>query len=699
MEQGPRNAIVLSARRDGIGARLTALTNAKRISESYELDFGFIWPESILASDGAIATRSISDLFSDEFIDAHLKPYNFGVASGRHLIVEEKDKAGFLEKVKNRSVFLDNNCFGISRFPWERWWEVKRAYEATFRSLGWSKTMTEIFLEIEAELKDLKGLAVHLRRGDLIDSDQRSGQYDYGSKFVPTMLAVSLSEDLVESDPNLTPVLFSESDFAKAQFQGHIKSARKIEDLVPFDGLTLLQRDVAELFAMSFLDTMLVGSKSAFSQIAQKIGRVKAVDLDIDVSKASLEKAHERLLTDVRRGHKAFENQMEFARSIPFVVQYLLDGEKTEQAFDILNKSVQASGAPLFLLNLLLRLRLENGQSKEVLDLFAANVDVAEQPSFNRPVAQSLVATAAIEEDRLALARKMQGIAFWGSSSFSTARCLAGLSATLGLGDGEDDFFVSENLIADQKVETEIDHALCLAVQRLTKGYSGFPVPAHFSDLLLWQDLTREKSKHLFRGEIRVKLLQSQIQTSRISETNKALLLAALELIFKDPYSALSLILDRERDDEPNAVELSFTGLVLSQIQNHPAALDYFERSLEAKYAGVKCRMRYAIGLANVHEFELADKNFQELTEVEHEIIEFLFISAEYWIHRLKADFAAYEIKRLIERIGPIPRVLRLQHLLNQTIGDHKAIMETQSDHEDAEMFKTSYPLFFKFDQ
>ncbi|WP_038814670.1 hypothetical protein, partial [Campylobacter jejuni] len=209
--------LVVSGRKDGLGARLSALFNAWYIAKKLECRFGFIWPrpngvmdffnKNNRNSDILFDIFSEEQLFSKEFCNQYsyskkLDPFEC------HFIVKEKiyfkdllllDKKIIyspLCNLKDQFIDFDEKDFFIEI---GKFWKL----------IKFNDNLQLLRLRLEKQIDVMSNyIAVHIRGGEIVHGDniRRAGNYAY--KALPIELAIRKIYEELHKNNNI--VLFQD---------------------------------------------------------------------------------------------------------------------------------------------------------------------------------------------------------------------------------------------------------------------------------------------------------------------------------------------------------------------------------------------------------------------------------------------------------------------------------------------------------
>lgn len=263
----------IANRTDGLGERLKAIVNTIVLSEHFEGDFAFSWPEISRSMSGKHAIGEVGDIFSPEFIERHLTRAIPEVELKTFLtkLCREPDAAARFEGPGLTVNVPQNSIHSIepeltSMIPPE-------ALSRAFWRIGFSDRMQEAVERAQEVSLTEAATGLHLRAGDII-----FGRYRYNSRYLNKVVPYPLALDFVraENARGRKVVLFGQDEeMCRALAQTH--DAVFAGDYHVTFGFDIYQAALFDIVLMSRCSTVVAGN-SGFSQIAHIIGRFEMVD-------------------------------------------------------------------------------------------------------------------------------------------------------------------------------------------------------------------------------------------------------------------------------------------------------------------------------------------------------------------------------------------------------------------------------------
>lgn len=290
---------IFAYRRDRLGGRLRSMVNAMRLAEWANSELRVHWPVGRYAQELANPKEFFSDDFVDEFIEMDEETIASSYADAAHI----GDFANYREVrshlTAGKDIVVENTKTPV-KLPKESQKRANLAFIETANLITPSETVQRAVARFENLVDGRKSVALHVRRGDIIQPGRWSRTY-WPTKYVPD----EYYDVMIENDPDAAFLIFSDTPETLQRFETihGIKSAAAVMGL---DELLESQRDYAELLAISRCATVLASSESAFSTAAMMLGGAKGVSLPDDMPKKLRVEAEQRLKRRVFGGPTKF---------------------------------------------------------------------------------------------------------------------------------------------------------------------------------------------------------------------------------------------------------------------------------------------------------------------------------------------------------------------------------------------------------
>ncbi|HEG2604698.1 TPA: hypothetical protein SCV11_000502 [Campylobacter jejuni] len=286
------NILVVSGRKDGLGARLSTLFNAWYISQKIGSRFGFIWPkpnnpmsffkENNKNSDILFDIFSEEELFSKEFCNQYsytnkIEPFEC------HLIVEKKIYFKDLLSL-NKKIIYAPLCNLREQFIDFDEIDFYNKINKFWSSIKFNEKLEKLILDLKSQIKIMDNfVAMHIRGGEIVycDNVRRAGNYAY--KALPIELAISKIADELKRNNNI--ILFQDDiktcEDIKHFFnnQGFQSKVYTFSDFIFKKQLSANERTFLEIILMSKSKMIYSSGSSNFSRVAINIGGISQVSL------------------------------------------------------------------------------------------------------------------------------------------------------------------------------------------------------------------------------------------------------------------------------------------------------------------------------------------------------------------------------------------------------------------------------------
>lgn len=311
--------VFVSNRTDGLGERLKALVNSIALARYFKGDFGFSWQAISSSVSVNHATGTPSDIFSENFLNAHLTEVKEGVPLRSFLTAERKGRLPEGNHVLTPQTSIYNSS------PAPRTFITPEDLSNSFWSIDFSEKMTRAIHAAQSVPIKGNGIGLHMRAGDIIYGRYRFNNR-YANKVVPYPLSVAFIESERTRGNNV--ILFGQdyelcrsiSAAHSAIFAGDYHSQFEFDDH---------QAAIFDIVLMSRCAKVVAGN-SGFSQIAQLVGRFEMLDpQDILPQDEACSALRRFLAGDVDNYLAASDLQQAFCRVyfVTFYADYLSSGD------------------------------------------------------------------------------------------------------------------------------------------------------------------------------------------------------------------------------------------------------------------------------------------------------------------------------------------------------------------------------------
>ncbi|WP_282029634.1 hypothetical protein, partial [Paracoccus marcusii] len=318
------NCKIIGFRRDRIGARLICLLNTIRISKKFNVSGRFIW---LSEPDGPYPELvDPRDFLVHEFVERHIEicdraPDKTG-RKNLNALAPSTSSAHFAQMLQNGDLFECDSMSDIVRLMDESPTDVAREVREIASQLPLSDLLESALIEARERITAFGGgqpIAIHMRRGDLLDGDPWSYS-GWPAKFVPDeFFRAFISE-------NDGPVIaFSDTP----EVIGHMKDGNPrvvaVNELLENKGLRPAEQDLLELILMAGCSKVGAPIMSAFSRAAELVGGCKIVALPPHLNNSARILAYDALLDRVIDTPDSFYRPGDLAQSIPYAVNHAIN--------------------------------------------------------------------------------------------------------------------------------------------------------------------------------------------------------------------------------------------------------------------------------------------------------------------------------------------------------------------------------------
>ncbi|MDO5613456.1 MAG: hypothetical protein Q4G14_09485 [Paracoccus sp. (in: a-proteobacteria)] len=311
-------------RQDRVGARIVCLLNVIRLGQEFGVPARFMW-----LSDPSGPYPELVD--PGHFLDAGFVAQHIGVVSRgpdlarlRNLsaLAPTMDRDLFARMLSRGDGFFCDTAFGALCLIDEGENEVRARLAAIAADLPLSPRLRDELARLRDRLAQGSGggtpAAIHVRRGDILDSDPWSLS-SWPGKYVPD----EFFRAWIERQPGPV-VAFSDTPAAVHHLAQGDPKVMLIDDLLRDRGLLPAERDVLELLVMGDFARIGAPSNSAFSRAAQLVGRARVEPLPTALPRPALIAAYDALLDRVIERPDSFFALGDLAQSLHYAGAHAL---------------------------------------------------------------------------------------------------------------------------------------------------------------------------------------------------------------------------------------------------------------------------------------------------------------------------------------------------------------------------------------
>ncbi len=308
---------IIGFRQDRIGARLICLLNVMRIARKFGVSGRYLW----LSQPGGPYPELADprDFLDPAFVAAHIDVVGHAPdrAGLRNLpaVAPGMSRAGFARTLAEGRRYECDSMAEILRFMDEPEAEAAAGLRAVAADLALSPRLARALADARRILERAGGgrpLAIHVRRGDILDGDPWSYS-SWASKYVPDEFFRAFVA-AVEG-----PVIaFSDTPAAVEHLRQGDPRILSVQELLDPGALTPAERDLLELLLMAGCAQVGAPSHSAFSRAAAMVGECRIVTLPGALPADLQASAHDALLERVLSRPESFLAPGDLAQSISY---------------------------------------------------------------------------------------------------------------------------------------------------------------------------------------------------------------------------------------------------------------------------------------------------------------------------------------------------------------------------------------------
>ena len=351
---------VFAVRPDRLGGRLSAIVNAKRLSDMFDLDLQVFWSKPKNAYPELVTPEAI---FSDTFIANHFMSEDTAQGSLKFTAIPKRSapmaRADFTARIAAGEDFGFTTREGAVALPFEDQQAARVGFAKTFQNLDFSDAFRTTKDHIDDVLNDdLEYVAVHIRRGDVIRNPNTSEGFWHG-QFVPDAIYFEALDTLIGS--NVRFVLFCDDAAVLQTYQTRYETAVSAAKITGADGQPALHIDLAEMYLMSRCARILCPRSSAFSMVAADLSAIDREPVEDLLSPAQMRRAIGKLAQDIKIGVGAFHSEGDFKQSLNALMKYSAFTDPQMNVIDVATLAQNHGIATVHLLDASLKHTLDTG--------------------------------------------------------------------------------------------------------------------------------------------------------------------------------------------------------------------------------------------------------------------------------------------------------------------------------------------------
>ena len=312
---------VFAVRPDRLGGRLSAIVNAKRLADMFDLDLQVFWSKPKNAYPELVNPEHI---FSTAFIDAHFLPEETPKGSLQFTPIPKKSapitRAAFAARIAKGENFGFVTREGAVALPFEDLKSARVGFANAFQSLDFSPAFRVTMDHINGAVMDeYDYVAVHIRRGDVIRNKNTSEGFWHG-QYVPDRIYFHALDAL--DTPDVRFVFFCDDAEVLAKYQARYTGALTAGEITDCADQPTLHADLAEMYLMSRCTRILGPRSSAFSMTAADLSGAICEPVEDLLRPEQMQQAVSELAQDIETGISAFHSVGDFKQALNALMKY-----------------------------------------------------------------------------------------------------------------------------------------------------------------------------------------------------------------------------------------------------------------------------------------------------------------------------------------------------------------------------------------
>ncbi|WP_287885442.1 MULTISPECIES: tetratricopeptide repeat protein [Paracoccus] len=375
---------IVGFRQDRIGARLICMLNVMRLSRKFGVPGRYLW---LSQPDGPYPELvDPRDFLASEFVAAHIDivahaPERSGL---RNLpaAAPGMNGAGFARTLAEGQRYECDAMSEIVRFMDESEAEAAEGLRAAAAELALSPRLTRALARARRILAGVGGgqpLAIHVRRGDILDGDPWSYS-SWASKYVPDEFFRAFVAD------REGPVIaFSDTPAAVGHLRRGDPRILPVNELLDHGRLSAAERDLLELLLMAGCAEVGAPSHSAFSRAAAMIGHCRIVALPGALPADAQLENHDALLDRVIAQPDSFFAPGDLAQSVSYAARHAASCGRGTELVDALAGRLDLLERFPFLYRELALLAWSAGRRRQARELAQRGLAVPSMRNRDKP--------------------------------------------------------------------------------------------------------------------------------------------------------------------------------------------------------------------------------------------------------------------------------------------------------------------------
>ncbi|MFD1880627.1 hypothetical protein [Paracoccus pacificus] len=652
---------IFASRNDRMGGRLGAILNAKRIADDYGIRFRFAWSDHDNVSP---ELRHPETLFSAGFLEQYREfERGYGDIQQNTVLVDNMsgtiDRDGFLQMVASGTDLRSNESMRAVALPWETWHEIGARVAATLDTVEFVPEVTEAMARIRDRLGNAELVAYHLRRGDIINPNSRASNVLWPSKYVPRVFYEEhIARMLRETSARI--VIFSDSDHEVRAFSRLSDRVIPASDLVVDSGLTELQRDFLQMYAMSRCSQIIAPGASAFSSVAAILGNSRVVDITTDLTDAERESALNRLTTRLRETPDDFSSSADLGQNFPELIAFHERQGTPEVARDILRQHLDDGFALPYIYDLLAEEYFKANDADAaigIVDLLRGRpilADLANSPAY------VWAGFAALAANRPQVAARLAHVGHWLQPILPLSRILISELEAAGHISGNNHYPVAPEFVTYRPAVIARFNQISTRLHPQPDGADNSQPQLNFIPFEIevrdWARLQSTRLPAQFNNIANLKKIIGFFHSAfrrTLDQPQTRSFLGQLHIQAEEPDVGIPMIESALVDaPEDPFVQIRFARLEM-QRDNPPKALAAYEKAADLSGSQICFRAEFGLELLKQEEKQKAAEIFTELAGIKHHMVELHILTADVLRRRVATRELALSVAAYADALVP----------------------------------------------
>lgn len=314
---------IIGFRTDRVGARLICMLNVMRLSRKFGVTGTYLW---LSEPEGAYPELADPrDFLAEDFVTRHIRIIDRHPAHRERLnvaaVAPRFNVAGFAETLAAGQLYECSTMADVMHFMDEPAEDAAADIRDIARQLVLAPPLAEALARARAIIAQAGGgepVAIHVRRGDILDSDPWSYSA-WPSKYVPDEFYHGF---IAQTDGPV--IAFSDTPAAIAHLAQGNPRVIAASDLFDSANLSVTARDLLELLLISDCAQVGAPAYSAFSRAATVMGRCDHAPLPAALAPDALITAYDALLERAIARPDSFFAPGDLAQSLDYALKHAM---------------------------------------------------------------------------------------------------------------------------------------------------------------------------------------------------------------------------------------------------------------------------------------------------------------------------------------------------------------------------------------